>query len=141
LGNLIFLVGAITLSIVGSVLLWLRYRKPTSFMSSIDDFQAEMTALSADRSVSGPMAAERLRDQPTAGTQAAKPSDATDRLRTARDRATGRPTGQPTGQPSGRPTGLTAPSPRRARQGSTVKPTTVPKQPEVRRHPDTPVDP
>lgn len=137
MGNLIFLVGAITLSIVGSVLLWLRYRKPTSFMSSIDDFQAEMTALSADRPVSGPMAAERLRDQPTAGTQAAKPSDATDRLRTARDQATG----TPSGRPSGRPTGLTAPSPGRARQGSTVKPTTVPKQPEVQRHPDTPVDP
>ena len=133
MGNLIFLVGAITLSIVGSVLLWLRYRKPTSFMSSIDDFQAEMTALSADRPVSGPMAAERLREQSTAGTQADKPSDATDRLGSARDRASGRT--------SGRPTGLTAPSPGRARQGSTVKPTTVPKQPEVQRHPDTPVDP
>lgn len=133
MGNLIFLVGAITLSIVGSVLLWLRYRKPTSFMSSIDDFQAEMTALSSDRPVPGPTTADRLRDQTSAGTQAAKPSDATDRLRTVRDLATGRSIG--------RPTGLAGPSPMRSRQGSTVKPTTLPQQAAVPRHPDTPVDP
>jgi hypothetical protein len=49
MGNLIFLVGAIALSVVGSVLLWLRHREPTSFMSSIDDFSREMTALSGER--------------------------------------------------------------------------------------------
>jgi hypothetical protein len=49
MGNLVFLVGAIALSVVGSVVLWLRHREPTSFMSSIDDFSREMTALSGER--------------------------------------------------------------------------------------------
>jgi hypothetical protein len=49
MGNLVFLLGAIALSVVGSIVLWLRHREPTSFMSSIDDFQREMTALSGER--------------------------------------------------------------------------------------------
>jgi hypothetical protein len=44
-GNLIFLVVALGLSVAGSVLLWLRYRQPTSVMSSVDGFQREMEAL------------------------------------------------------------------------------------------------
>lgn len=115
MGNLIFLVGAIALSIVGSVLLWLRYRKPTSFMSSIDDFQAEMSALSAGRPAPGLVpAADRPRPATPMGPQAGRPSTLSDRLRTARDRT------------SGRPTGLTAPKPGKARQGSTVRQTTLP---------------
>jgi hypothetical protein len=119
LGNLIFLVGAIALSIVGSVLLWLRYRQPTSFMSSIDDFQAEMTALSAERPAPGvtPTAA-RLRPAASLGPQGDRSSTLSGRLRTARDRATAKP--------MGRPTGLTAPQPVKPRQGSTVKPTAPP---------------
>jgi len=44
-GNAAFLLVAIALSIVGSALLWLRYRRPKTFMTSIDDFQREMKAL------------------------------------------------------------------------------------------------
>lgn len=45
MGNAAFLLVAIALSIVGSALLWLRYRRPKTFMTSIDDFQREMKAL------------------------------------------------------------------------------------------------
>jgi len=41
LGNLIFLVGAIGLSVVGSVVLWMRNRPATSTLSSIDAFKRE----------------------------------------------------------------------------------------------------
>ena len=46
----LFLVGAIALSIVGSVALWLRSRPPTSFESGIDDFAR---ALGADARLKG----------------------------------------------------------------------------------------
>jgi hypothetical protein len=119
LGNLIFLVGAIALSIVGSVLLWLRYRQPTSFMSSIDDFQAEMTALSAERPAPGATpTAPGLRSSTSMGPHGDRPSSLSDRLRTARNRSSTKPVG--------RPAGLTAPPPGKARQGSTVKPTAMP---------------
>lgn len=49
MGNLIFLVGALVLSVVGSVWLWLRNRPPTSVMSSIDGFRQEMSALAGER--------------------------------------------------------------------------------------------
>ena len=45
----LFLLGAIALSIVGSVALWLRTRPPTSFESGIDDFARQRAALSPDR--------------------------------------------------------------------------------------------
>ena len=45
----LFLVGAIALSIVGSLALWLRSRPPTSFESGIDDFARQRAALSAER--------------------------------------------------------------------------------------------
>jgi len=121
LGNLIFLVGAIGLSIVGSVLLWLRYRQPTSFMSSIDDFQAEMTALSAERPAPG-MAPGSSRLQPPPSLEShgvrlsgrARPSGVVARATTPRESSTGRPIG------------LTAPVPAKARQGSTVRRTAPP---------------
>lgn len=58
MGNLIFLVGAVALSVVGSVLLWLRHRPPTSVMSSIEGFREEMSALGGERPqmASGPPA-------------------------------------------------------------------------------------
>lgn len=49
MGNLIFLVVAVVLSVVGSVWLWLRTRPPTSVMSSIDGFRQEMSALAGER--------------------------------------------------------------------------------------------
>jgi len=58
--NLAFLLVAIAVSIVGSLFLWLRNRKPQAFMSSIDTFQREMGALARD-----PDAAPRRRGKPT----------------------------------------------------------------------------
>jgi hypothetical protein len=43
--GLIFLVVALGLSVAGSCILWLRYRKPTSISHAIDSFQKEMQAL------------------------------------------------------------------------------------------------
>ncbi len=45
---LLFLGGALVLMVVGVLILWLRTRKPTSFGSSISDFQREMQALSPE---------------------------------------------------------------------------------------------
>ena len=43
--GLIFLVVALGLSVVGSFVLWLRYRKPTSISHAVESFQKEMKAL------------------------------------------------------------------------------------------------
>lgn len=40
-----FLLLALVISLVGSLLLWLRYRKPVSLESGIEDFSREMRAL------------------------------------------------------------------------------------------------
>ena len=48
MSNAAFLLIAVGVSIVASMLLWLRTRKPTTFMSSIDSFQREMAALARD---------------------------------------------------------------------------------------------
>jgi hypothetical protein len=39
---------AVAMAVVLSTLLWLAQRKPTSFMSSIDEFRSEMDALSLE---------------------------------------------------------------------------------------------
>jgi hypothetical protein len=49
LGNLIFLVGAIGLSVVGSLLLWYRQHRPSSHLDSVAEFQREMSALGSER--------------------------------------------------------------------------------------------
>ncbi len=49
MGNAAFLLIAVVLSIVGSLLLWYQTRKTKTFESSIDDFQREMNALGARR--------------------------------------------------------------------------------------------
>ena len=49
MSGVLFLVGAIALSVVGSVALWLRTRAPTSFESGIDDFARQRQALSPQR--------------------------------------------------------------------------------------------
>lgn len=46
--NAAFLLIAIGVSIAASMALWLRTKKPTTFMSSIDNFQREMAALARD---------------------------------------------------------------------------------------------
>lgn len=43
--GLIFLLAALTLSVIGSFVLWLRHRQPTSLNQGIDDFSREMQAL------------------------------------------------------------------------------------------------
>ena len=48
MSGLLFLVGAVALSVVGSVALWLRSRPPTSFESGIDDFARVRAALTPD---------------------------------------------------------------------------------------------
>lgn len=40
-----FLMIVVVISLVGSLVVWLRHRKPTHFMSSVNDFQREMDAL------------------------------------------------------------------------------------------------
>lgn len=49
MNGLVFLLAALLLSIIGSFLLWLRYRKPTSLHHGIDSFSKEMQALSPER--------------------------------------------------------------------------------------------
>ncbi|MEX1217327.1 MAG: hypothetical protein WEA11_02260 [Acidimicrobiales bacterium] len=49
-----FLLIAVVVSLVGSLIVWLRSRKPTHFMSSVDDFQREMDALSTPPAPSTP---------------------------------------------------------------------------------------
>ena len=49
MSNLAYLGIAVTFSVVVSVIVWAaRYRKPKTFMSSIDDFQREMGALGGE---------------------------------------------------------------------------------------------
>jgi hypothetical protein len=60
MNNAAFLLIAIGLSVVGSVLIWALNRKPKTFMSSIDDFSREMKALGGDVDT-GPVARRRAR--------------------------------------------------------------------------------
>ncbi len=45
MSGLAFLLIVVVVTVVGSLIVWLRHRKPTHFMSSVDDFQREMQAL------------------------------------------------------------------------------------------------
>ena len=47
--GLIFLLVAVVVSGLGSLLLWLRHRNPTSMNHCIDEFQREMRALAPKR--------------------------------------------------------------------------------------------
>lgn len=46
--NAAFVLIAVGVAAVASLLLWLSHRRPRTFMSSIEDFQREMKALSRD---------------------------------------------------------------------------------------------
>ncbi len=48
MSGLVFLLAALALSVVGSLVLWLRHRQPTSMEQGIDDFSREMQALSPE---------------------------------------------------------------------------------------------
>src|SRR4051812_3431848 len=54
MSNGAFLLIAVGLSIVGSLLIWLFNRKPKTFMSSIDDFSREMKALGRETDAPAP---------------------------------------------------------------------------------------
>jgi hypothetical protein len=80
MSNAAFVLIAIGLSVVVSVLIWLVNRKPQTFMSSIDDFEREMKALGRDGSTGG-SARHRRRTTSPPSEQAvrldgAEPSDA-----------------------------------------------------------------
>ena len=53
MSNVAFLLIVVVVAVVGSVAVWLRNRKPTTFMSSVDDFQQEMRALGREQSQPG----------------------------------------------------------------------------------------
>lgn len=49
MNNALFLLAAVGASVIGSLVLWLRQRKPRTVMSSIEEFRQEMEALKSDR--------------------------------------------------------------------------------------------
>jgi hypothetical protein len=57
--NAAFVLIAIGLSVIVSLVIWLASRKPQTFMSSIDDFEREMKALGRDTSNPRPTRARR----------------------------------------------------------------------------------
>jgi hypothetical protein len=56
MSGLAYLGVAVVMAVVLSTLLWLVQRKPTSFLSSIDEFRAEMDALGRERGTAPPVA-------------------------------------------------------------------------------------
>lgn len=60
MSGLVFLLAALALSVIGSLVLWLRHRQPTSLEQGIDDFSREMQALSPEAPpLPGPRNGER----------------------------------------------------------------------------------
>lgn len=49
MSNLLYLLAALAVSVVGSVGLWLRRRKPRSTEFGVDEFQRELRALAPER--------------------------------------------------------------------------------------------
>jgi hypothetical protein len=47
--NLLYLVIALALSAVGSLILWYRHRRPRSMEAGIDEFSRELKALAPER--------------------------------------------------------------------------------------------
>jgi hypothetical protein len=47
--NLLYLVVAVALSVVGSIILWFRHRKPTSMEHGIESFNKELRALAPEQ--------------------------------------------------------------------------------------------
>lgn len=88
-GSVAFLVVAVLASVVGSFVLWLRHRQPTTFTSSIDEFQREMQALA--REPSAPDARRRRGARPTPIVTVARDPELGRKLRSARLRSDGRP--------------------------------------------------
>jgi hypothetical protein len=49
MSSLAFLAVAVALSLLGSLILWLRHRRPRSLEAGIDEFTRELKALAPDR--------------------------------------------------------------------------------------------
>lgn len=49
MSSLAFLAVAVTLSLLGSLILWIRHRRPRSLEAGIDEFSRELKALAPDR--------------------------------------------------------------------------------------------
>ena len=49
MSNLLYLLLAVILSVVGSLILWYRHRKPTSMEAGIDEFNRELRALAPEK--------------------------------------------------------------------------------------------
>lgn len=49
MSNLVYLLLAVTISLVGSLVVWFRHRPPRSFEFGIDEFQKELEALAPEQ--------------------------------------------------------------------------------------------
>lgn len=79
MSQLAYLLGAVALSALGALVLWLRHRKPKTFMSSIQEFQREMGALGGEPEQRRPTRIERpepIMPAPEQGDLARKLKDA-----------------------------------------------------------------
>ena len=66
MSNVAFLLVVVVISVLGSVALSIRHRKPTTFMSSVDEFQEEMRALGRDADEPGGSGRPGGRSRPVA---------------------------------------------------------------------------
>ncbi|HUR18190.1 MAG TPA: hypothetical protein VMZ51_04550 [Acidimicrobiales bacterium] len=53
MSNLVYLLLAVTFSLLGSLAVWYRHRQPRSLEYGIDEFQRELQALAPEHSSSG----------------------------------------------------------------------------------------
>jgi hypothetical protein len=80
-----FLLIAVVASVVGSLFLWWRHHRPTTFMSSIEQFEREMDALGRDAPESTDRRPGRRRvDRPSPIVPAPEQGDLARKLRDAR---------------------------------------------------------
>ena len=49
MSNLLYVVAAVAVSVVASLVLWYHHRKPRSLEHGVDEFQRELRALAPDR--------------------------------------------------------------------------------------------
>ncbi|HUP69801.1 MAG TPA: hypothetical protein VM142_08295 [Acidimicrobiales bacterium] len=54
MSNLVYLLLAVTFSLLGSLVVWYRHRQPRSLEYAIDEFQRELQALAPEHSGPGP---------------------------------------------------------------------------------------
>ena len=49
MSNLVYLLAALSVSILGSVFLWYRHRRPRSMEYGVEEFKRELNAIAPDR--------------------------------------------------------------------------------------------